>query len=122
MKWHGITTPQIKETEFYKISPSLLYILSTATKTTLTKITTNSKQIDQGSNLVQCPMTNENQLKASAEDKKNPLGFFQSLFGSYGNTEEETEESLENLLVKINGTIGDKLDSKEKVLYTQYSI
>lgn len=110
MAWHDLTTQQIKETEFYKLSPSLLYILSTAT-TKKTTTTTNSKQMNPES---ECSV---NQPKASIDEKKNPLDFFQRMFGSYGNSEEETEESLKKMLMKINQTIGEQLNSNEKVLY-----
>lgn len=71
--------------------------------------------MDPGSNSKSCP---GNQRKVSIGERRNPLSFFQHMFGNYGNSNEETEESLENMLMKINQTIGDKLDSNEKVLNT----
>lgn len=47
---------------------------------------------------------------------KDTFKIFQNEFGNYGDSEEETEESIESLLVKVNESIADKINNSQKVI------
>eukprot|EP00111_Clytia_hemisphaerica_P021828 TCONS_00064169-protein len=98
LSWYGVTAP-INETQFYKLSPGLLYILSETFNNTERK-SKDCASISQSKTLV--------------SEVQNLFKTFQKKYGKYGNSEKETEESLEHLLEKINGTIGENLSHVEK--------
>ena len=99
LSWYDLT-PSINETQFYKLSPGFLYILSE----TFSPNDRDSKDCASIS-----------QSKTLTSEVQNLFETFQKKFGSYGNSEKETEESLEHLLEKVNGTIGENLNNGQKV-------